>query len=38
MQDVHPDTGAQISSRVIPNWSALKEHVLEVANRLPFLC
>jgi Sugar-transfer associated ATP-grasp len=38
MHDVHPDTGAQISGRVIPNWSALKEHVLEVANRLPFLC
>jgi hypothetical protein len=38
MHDVHPDTGAQISGRVVPNWSALKEQVLEVANRLPFLC
>jgi Sugar-transfer associated ATP-grasp len=38
MHDIHPDTGAQISGRVVPNWSALKEHVLEVANRLPFLC
>jgi Sugar-transfer associated ATP-grasp len=38
MHDVHPDTGAQISGRVVPNWSALKEHVLGVANRLPFLC
>jgi hypothetical protein len=38
MHDVHPDTGAQISGRVVPNWSALKEQILEVANRLPFLC
>jgi len=38
MHDVHPETGTQISGRVVPNWSALKAHVLEVANRLPFLC
>jgi hypothetical protein len=36
--DLHPDTGAQINGRVVPNWSALREHLLEVANRLPFLC
>jgi Sugar-transfer associated ATP-grasp len=38
MHDVHPDTGARISGRVVPNWAALKEHILEVAKRLPFLC
>jgi Sugar-transfer associated ATP-grasp len=38
MHDVHPDTGVQIRGRAVPNWAALKQHVLEVANRLPFIC
>jgi Sugar-transfer associated ATP-grasp len=38
MHDTHPDTGSQISGRVVPDWSSLKQHVLKVANLLPFLC
>jgi Sugar-transfer associated ATP-grasp len=38
MHDVHPDTGVQIRGRAVPNWAALKQHVLEVANQLPFIC
>jgi hypothetical protein len=37
MHDTHPDTGSQISGRVVPDWPSLKQHVLKVANQLPFL-
>jgi hypothetical protein len=32
----HPDTGAQLTGAVIPNWDAIAATVLRAAGRLPF--
>ena len=34
---VHPDSGAQIEGAVIPNWADLKEKMLDLARRFPFM-
>ncbi|MBR3974834.1 MAG: hypothetical protein IKJ88_03125 [Clostridia bacterium] len=35
--DVHPNTGAQIKGAVIPNWLQIKNDVLALANKFPYL-
>lgn len=35
--DVHPDTGAQITGKVIPNWNTLKTEIIDLTNRFPYL-
>lgn len=35
--DVHPDTGAQITGKVIPNWKTLKTEIIDLTNRFPYL-
>lgn len=34
--DVHPDTGAQIKGKVIPNWNNIKSEIIEVTKKLPY--
>ena len=34
---VHPDSGAPIEGAVIPNWGRLKEDMLTLARRFPFM-
>ena len=34
---VHPDSGGQIEGVCVPNWSAIKEEMLELANKFPFM-
>ncbi len=34
---VHPDSGAPIQGVVIPGWEKLKEEMLQLANRLPYM-
>lgn len=33
----HPDTGNQISGRVIPNWRIIKKEIIELTNKFPYL-
>lgn len=33
----HPDSGNPIKGVTVPNWSAIKEEVLELANHFPFM-
>lgn len=33
----HPDTGAPIAGRAIPNWQSLKEQILSLTERIPYL-
>lgn len=33
----HPDTGAQIAGRVIPNWNELKQDIIALTGRVPYL-
>ena len=33
----HPDTGAQLAGKVIPDWDNLKKSVEDVTNKFPFL-
>ncbi len=33
----HPDTGAQIEGKVIPNWEEIKGKVEELTNKIPYL-
>lgn len=35
--DVHPNTNAQIKGAVIPNWEKIRNGVLELANKFPYL-
>ena len=35
--DSHPDTGSRIKGTKIPNWEAIKEEILSVAEKLPFM-
>ena len=35
--ETHPDTGAAIRGTVIPNWQALKQGVLDISRRFPYL-
>lgn len=34
---VHPDSGAPIEGVVIPNWDAIKEEMLALANKMPYM-
>ena len=34
--DTHPDTGAQITGRVIPNWSKVKQTIIDLTNKIYF--
>ena len=34
---VHPDSQAPIEGAVIPNWDGLKEEILELANKMPYM-
>ena len=35
--DNHPDTGAQIKGKIIPNWQDLKRDILDLTNQFPYL-
>lgn len=35
--DRHPDTNAQIKGKVIPDWENIKEHIIEITSRFPYL-
>jgi hypothetical protein len=35
--DVHPDTGARIEGTRVPNWSAVRDGILEMAREVPYL-
>ena len=35
--DYHPDTGAQIAGKQIPDWDAIKSGVLALTNQFPYL-
>lgn len=35
--DCHPDTGAQISGKVIPGWGRLKQEIVELTDKIPYL-
>lgn len=37
VHEVHPDSGAPIKGRVIPDWDGLKEHMLGLARTFPFM-
>ena len=37
MYKVHPDSQAPIEGAVIPNWDGLKEEILELANKMPYM-
>ncbi|SEO19233.1 Sugar-transfer associated ATP-grasp [Halogranum amylolyticum] len=34
--DTHPDTGSQIAGTSIPNWSTMREQILELASLYPY--
>lgn len=33
----HPDTGEQITGKVIPNWNSIVRQVVDLTNKLPYL-
>lgn len=35
--DTHPDTGAILTGKVIPNWEKLKKDIEDVTNKFPYL-
>ena len=35
--DYHPNSGAKIKGTFLPNWPAVKDKVLEIAGRYPFI-
>lgn len=35
--EVHPDSGAPIKGAKIPGWAKIKEEMLELANKLPYM-
>lgn len=35
--EIHPDTGTQIEGLVIPNWEKVKNSILRLASKLPYL-
>ena len=35
--EFHPDTGAQLKGRVIPNWQAVKQQIEDLTNAFPYL-
>jgi hypothetical protein len=35
--DTHPDTGVRTTGQIVPHFHAMIKHLLEVAERLPFL-
>lgn len=34
--DTHPDTGSQITGASVPNWSTMREQILELASMYPY--
>lgn len=34
--DTHPDNGAQIKGKVVPNWESIKAEIVEVTRKLPY--
>lgn len=34
---VHPDSGAAIEGAQIPGWESIKEEILELANKMPYM-
>lgn len=37
VHEFHPDSGAPIKGVVVPGWQELKEKMLDLANRLPYM-
>lgn len=36
VMNTHPDTGVQIAGRVIPNWSKVKQTIVDLTNKIYF--
>jgi len=34
---IHPDSGAPIEGAVIPNWDKIKDEIIELANKMPYM-
>ncbi len=33
----HPDSGAPIEGAAVPNWNSIKEQMIELANKMPYM-